>query len=74
MATTFAKRIEKAATDFPGAVTLAWVQYFTAGSTVGVRMFAPEVMKEYRGSVKFGTGGSDSDKFGTGGRSNCSPI
>ncbi|KAF8495511.1 hypothetical protein F5888DRAFT_560856 [Russula emetica] len=71
MATTLAKRLEKAATDFPGALTFAWVQYHAEGGTVGVRMIAPEVMKEYRGSVKSGTGGSD--KFVTG-RFNWSPI
>ncbi|SRR6266849_10256564 len=68
MATTFAKRIEKAAADFPGAFTLAWVQYHAEDRTVSVRMLAPEVMKQFRGSVKFGTGRSD--KLVTG-RSNC---
>lgn len=71
MATTLGKRLEKAATDFPGGLTLAWVQYLAEGGTVGVRLLAPEVMKQYRGSVKSRTGGSD--KFGTG-RSNCSPT
>jgi hypothetical protein len=71
MATTLAKRLEKAATDFPGAVTLAWVQYHAEGGTVSVRMIAPEVIKEFRGSIKSGTGGKD--KFVTG-RLNCSPV
>jgi hypothetical protein len=62
--TTFADRIKKAATDFPGAHSTAWVQYLVGsdGRTVNVRMQAPEIMKEFRGSVKFGTG-----------RSNCNP-
>ena len=59
--TTFAKQIEKAATDLPGATSTAWVQYQvgTDGRTVNVRMQAPEIMKEFRGSVNFGTGRSN---------------
>ncbi len=61
MATTFAKRIEKAATDYPGATSTAWVQYLVGpdGRTVFVRMQAPEIMKQFRGNVKFGTGRSN---------------
>ena len=60
MATTFAKRIEKAATDLPGATSTAWVQYLVGpdGRNVDVRMQAPEIMKQFRGAVKFGTGRS----------------
>jgi hypothetical protein len=56
--TTFAKRIEQAATTYPGATSTAWVQYLvgTDNTTVFVRMQAPEIMKQFRGSVKFGTG------------------
>lgn len=59
MATTFAKRIEKAASDFPGGQTYAWVQYTMAsdGHTVQVGMQAPDVYKELRqGPVGFGAG------------------
>ncbi|KAI0275513.1 hypothetical protein BGY98DRAFT_1098835 [Russula aff. rugulosa BPL654] len=52
--TTFAQRIAKAATDYPGGTSTAWVQYTTEGRTVFVRMQSPEIMKEFRGNVKFG--------------------
>ncbi|KAF8726422.1 hypothetical protein AX14_007894 [Amanita brunnescens Koide BX004] len=54
MASTFADRIKQAANDFPGAHSTAWVQYLVSGSDVSVRMQAPEIMKEFRGNVKFG--------------------
>jgi hypothetical protein len=55
MATTFAERIRQAASDFPGAHSTAWVQYLVgANNTVDVRMQAPEIMKEFRGNVRFG--------------------
>jgi hypothetical protein len=58
MANTFADRIGKAASDFPGATSTAWVQYLVDkdGKTVKVRMQAPEIFKQFDGSVKFGTG------------------
>jgi hypothetical protein len=69
--TTFADRIKKAAGDFPGATSTAWVQYLAGrDSTVSVRMQAPEITKQFRGNVKFGTGRSnDGLIYGTG-RSN----
>lgn len=54
MATSFPERIRQAAIDFPGAHSTAWVQYLTSGSDVHVSMQAPEIMKEFRGNVKFG--------------------
>jgi hypothetical protein len=61
MATTFADRIKKAADDFPGATSTAWVQYQVGQdhTTIFVRMQAPEIMKEFQGNVKFGTGRSN---------------
>ena len=61
MSSTFAKQIEKAASAYPGTHSTAWVQYAVNpdGRTVTVRMQAPEIMKEFRGSVKFGTGRSN---------------
>jgi hypothetical protein len=59
--TTFAKRLEQAATDFSGGTTsTAWVQYqvYQDSSTLLVRMQVPEIRKEFRGSVNFGTGRS----------------
>jgi hypothetical protein len=65
MATTFGQRIQKAATDYPGATSTAWVQYLvgTDNSTVFVRMQAPEIMKQFRGNVKFGTGRSNYNAY-----------
>ena len=59
--TTFGKRLDQAATDLPGATSTAWVQYGVEadGETVTVRMQAPEIMKEFSGSVDFGTGRSN---------------
>jgi len=54
MTSTFPDRIRQAALDFPGAHSTAWVQYLTEGNVVHVRMQAPEIMKEFRGNVKFG--------------------
>ena len=59
MTSTFAERIRQAAIDFPGAHSTAWVQYLTEGNVVHVRMQAPEIMKEFRGNVKFGVGRSN---------------
>jgi hypothetical protein len=61
--TSFPERIKQAATTFPGATSTAWVQYRVTGFDVEVRMQAPEIMKEFKGGVKFGIG-----------RSKCSPY
>jgi hypothetical protein len=57
--TTFSDRIKKAADDFPGGTSTAWVQYLEQDHTVSVRMQAPEVLLQFSGNVKFGTGRSN---------------